>query len=184
MLMHQLIHDGAVRRPNQICFRWVDRDRALTFAEAAEATEVSAGMLHHLGVKKGDRVTIFAHNGMDYLVSMFACWRIGAISALVNVKFADELDYYLDDHKPSLVIYTHDMGEAPPRSRQRRASFAWTVRKKAPKACRICSPRALPLRPIPATRQPSRIFPIRRERPADPRARVSRTNRRCAQRVA
>jgi long-chain acyl-CoA synthetase len=112
MLMHQLIHDGALRRPNQICFRWVDRDCALTFAEAAEATEASAGMLHNLGVKKGDRVTIFAHNGMDYLVSMFACWRIGAISALVNVKFADELDYYLDDHKPSLVIYTHDMGEA------------------------------------------------------------------------
>jgi long-chain acyl-CoA synthetase len=112
MLMHQLIRDGAVRRPNQICFRWVDRDRTLTFAEAVEATEAAAGMLHHLGVRKGDRVTIFAHNGMDYLVSMLACWRIGAISALVNVKFADELDYYLDDHKPSLVIYTHDMGEA------------------------------------------------------------------------
>ena len=112
MLMHQLIRDGAVRRPNQTCFRWVDRDRTLTFAEAAEAIEGAAGMLHHLGVKKGDRVTIFAHNGMDYLVSMFACWRIGAISALVNVKFADELDYYLDDHKPSLVIYTHDMGDA------------------------------------------------------------------------
>jgi acyl-coenzyme A synthetase/AMP-(fatty) acid ligase len=112
MLMHQLVRDGAVRHPQQICFHWVDRDRALTFAGAAEAIEVAAGMLRYLGVRKGDRVTIFAHNGMDYLVSMFACWRIGAISALVNVKFADELDYYLGDHQPSLVIYTHDMKDA------------------------------------------------------------------------
>jgi long-chain acyl-CoA synthetase len=112
MLMHQLIRDGAVRRPDQICFHWVDRDRTLTFAQAAEAIEGAAGMLHHVGVGQGDRVTVFAHNGMDYLVSMFACWRIGAISALVNVKFADELDYYLADHQPSLVIYTHDMGAA------------------------------------------------------------------------
>jgi long-chain acyl-CoA synthetase len=112
MLIHQLIRDGMARRPNQMCFHWVDRGRTLTFAQAAEAIEVSAGMLDHLGVRKGDRVTIFAHNGMDYLVSMFACWRIGAISALVNVKFVDELDYYFLDHAPSVVIYTHDMGDA------------------------------------------------------------------------
>ena len=109
MLMHQLIRDGVARRPDKICFRWVDRDRALTFTEAAAAIEAAAGMLHHLGVRKGDRVTIFAHNGMDYLIAMFASWRVGAISALVNVKFADELDYYFADHQPSVVIYTHDM---------------------------------------------------------------------------
>ena len=68
-----------------------------------------AGALHHLGVRKGDRVTIFAHNGMDYLLGLFACWRIGAIAALVNVRFADELEYYFADHEPSVVIYTHDM---------------------------------------------------------------------------
>jgi acyl-coenzyme A synthetase/AMP-(fatty) acid ligase len=70
-----------------------------------------AGALHELGVDKGDRVTIFAHNGMDYALGLFACWRIGAIAALVNVRFADELDYYFADHTPKVVIYTHDMGD-------------------------------------------------------------------------
>ena len=112
MLMHQLIRDGATRRPDQVCFRWVDRGLSLSFAQAFDAIEAAAGMLLHLQVGKGDRVTIFAHNGMDYLVSMFACWRIGAISALVNVKFADELDYYFGDHRPSAIIYTHDMRDA------------------------------------------------------------------------
>lgn len=112
MLMHQLLRDGAARRPDKIALRWVDRDIALTFAESVVAMEHYAGALHELGVRKGDRVTIFAHNGMDYLLGLFACWRIGAIAALVNVKFADELDYYFADHSPSVVIYTHDMHTA------------------------------------------------------------------------
>lgn len=112
MLLHQLLSDGAARQPEKAAIRWVDRDRTLTYAEAAEAVETFAGALHGLGVRAGDRVTIFAHNGMDYVLGMFACWRIGAISALVNVKFADELEYYLNDHSPAVVIYTHDMVDA------------------------------------------------------------------------
>ena len=111
MLMHQLLLDNAERQPSKIAFRWVDRDMALTNADAIAAMERFAGALHHLGVQKGDRVTIFAHNGMDYLIGLFACWRIGAIAALVNVKYAHQLPYYFADHTPSVVIYTHDMGE-------------------------------------------------------------------------
>src|SRR5260370_41621396 len=106
--MHQLLRDDAERTPDKIALRWVDRDRALTFAAAVAEMERFAGALHHLGVRKGDRVTVFAHNGLDYLMALFASWRIGAIAALVNVRFVDELDYYLNDHEPTVVIYTHD----------------------------------------------------------------------------
>ena len=115
MLMHQLLTDGAARTPERIALRWVDRDRALTYAQAVAEMEKAAGALHHLGLRKGDRVTIFAHNGLDYLTGMFACWRIGAIAALVNVRLADDLDYYLADHTPSAILYTHDM-HAPVRA--------------------------------------------------------------------
>lgn len=111
MLMHQLLLDQAERQPGKIAFRWVDRAKTQTYAESVAAMETFAGALHHLGVTKGDRVTIFAHNGMDYINGLLACWRIGAIPALVNVKFASELPYYFADHTPSVVIYTHDMGE-------------------------------------------------------------------------
>jgi acyl-coenzyme A synthetase/AMP-(fatty) acid ligase len=116
MLMHQLLYDGASRTPDKIAFRWVDRDRTLTFVQAVGGMEDFAGALRHLGVAKGDRVTIVAHNGMDYLLGLFACWRIGAIAALVNVRFADELDYYFADHEPSVVIYTHDLADAVKRA--------------------------------------------------------------------
>ena len=122
MLMHQLLIDGAAREPDKIALRWVDRDRALTYSQSIDAMERFAGALHHLGARRGDRVTIFAHNGMDYLMGMFACWRIGAISALVNLRFADELEWYFNDHTPSIVIYTHDMGPVVRRAAQASSS--------------------------------------------------------------
>jgi long-chain acyl-CoA synthetase len=123
MLMHQLLRDGAARTPGKVALRWVDRDVALTFADSVTAMDHFAGVLHALGVRKGDRVTIFAHNGMDYLLGLFACWRVGAIAALVNVHFADELDYYFADHTPSVVIYTHDMADKVRAARQKAASI-------------------------------------------------------------
>lgn len=108
MLMHQLLLDGAARRPDAACLRWTDRDRALDYAAAVAAMEQAAGALAEVGVRPGDRVTIFAHNGLDYVVSMLGCWRLGAIAALVNVNFIDELDAYLGDHTPTAVVLTHD----------------------------------------------------------------------------
>jgi long-chain acyl-CoA synthetase len=134
VLMHQLLRDGAERSPDKIAFKWVDRDRALTFAAAVAEMERFAGALHHLGVCEGDRVTVFAHNGLDYLMAMFACWRIGAIAALVNVRFADELDYYLNDHQPSVLIYTHDQYTAVARAARGVAALRHLVCMDGPQA--------------------------------------------------
>jgi long-chain acyl-CoA synthetase len=134
MLMHQLLRDGAARTPDKIALRWVDRNLALSFADAVEAMEVYGGALHELGVRKGDRVTLFAHNGMDFALGLFACWRIGAIAALVNVRFADELDYYFADHTPSVVIYTHDMGDKVRAAAARAPSIKHLVCMDGPQA--------------------------------------------------
>ncbi|HSB85579.1 MAG TPA: class I adenylate-forming enzyme family protein [Ilumatobacteraceae bacterium] len=108
MLFQQLLRDGANRTPDKIALRWVERDRALTYAEAVEQMDRMAGALGSLGVGKGDRVGIFAHNGIDYLAAMFGAWRLGAISALVNLQYADTLDYYVNDCQPKVLIYTGD----------------------------------------------------------------------------
>lgn len=109
MLMHRLLEASAARAPDRVAFRWVDRQRTATYAEAVAAMEAMAGGLADLGVRPGDRVLVFAHNGLDYLVAMLGAWRLGAISALVNVRYADDLAYYVGDHAPTVIVYTHDM---------------------------------------------------------------------------
>jgi acyl-CoA synthetase (AMP-forming)/AMP-acid ligase II len=108
MLFQQLLRDGAERTPDKVALHWVDRERSLTYAEAVAGMDRAAAALAGLGVQRGDRVGIFAHNGLDYLLAMFGAWRLGAVCALVNVQYADTLDYYVNDSKPKVLVYTGD----------------------------------------------------------------------------
>jgi acyl-CoA synthetase (AMP-forming)/AMP-acid ligase II len=159
MLMHQLLIDGAERTPDRLALHWVDRDVALTYGQAVLAMEHMAGALASLGVGPGDRVAIFAHNGMDYLLALFGIWRIGAISALVNVQFAHELDYYYADHTPSVVIYTHDMAAAVRRAAQSCGSVRHLVCMDGPQDGALSLPELLAarLQPPPDPGQESAI---------------------------
>jgi acyl-CoA synthetase (AMP-forming)/AMP-acid ligase II len=159
MLMHQLLIDGAERTPDRLALHWVDRDVALTYGQAVLAMEHMAGALASLGVGPGDRVAIFAHNGMDYLLALFGIWRVGAISALVNVQFAHELDYYYADHTPSVVIYTHDMAAAVRRAAQSCGSVRHLVCMDGPQDGALSLPELLAarLQPPPDPGQESAI---------------------------
>jgi long-chain acyl-CoA synthetase len=117
MLLQQLLLDGANRTPEKTAFHWVERGRSLSYADAVGQMERVAGALSGLGVGRGDRVGVFAHNGMDYLLSMFGAWRLGAICALVNVQYADRLGYYVNDAEPRVLIYTGDHHETIERHR-------------------------------------------------------------------
>lgn len=117
MLLQQLLVDGASRTPEKTAFHWVERGRSLSYASAVAAMEEAAGALAGLGVEQGDRVGVFAHNGMDYLLAMFGTWRLGAICALVNLQYADRLDYFINDSEPKVLIYTGDHHETIERHR-------------------------------------------------------------------
>ncbi len=117
MLLHHLLTEGASCFPDQTAFGWVKRDRMLSYAEAADATGRVAASLVALGIERGDRVGIFAHSGMDYLLAMFGAWRAGAVAALVDLRHAQELDRYFGDCQPKVVIYTHDYFETIDRHR-------------------------------------------------------------------
>jgi len=117
MLLQQLLVDGANRTPDKTVFHWVERGRSLSYSSAVAAMEEVAGGLAGLGVERGDRVGVFAHNGMDYLLAMFGTWRLGAICALVNLQYADRLDYFVNDSEPKVLIYTGDHHETIERHR-------------------------------------------------------------------
>ncbi|MCY3954016.1 MAG: class I adenylate-forming enzyme family protein [bacterium] len=118
MLLHQLLAEGAARNPDKTALGWVKRDRSLSYAEAAEATDRVAAGLAALGVERGDRVGVFAHSGLDYLLAMFGAWRAGATAALVDLSCADDLDRYFGDCRPRVVIYTHDYFDTVERHRE------------------------------------------------------------------
>ena len=66
-------------------------------------------VLKDLGIDKGDRVLIYLNNSEEYLFSLFAIWRIGAIAIPGNRIFtANELEYIVSDSKAKLMITDED----------------------------------------------------------------------------
>ena len=61
--------------------------------------------LKDLGIGKSDRVLIYLANSEEYLFSLFAIWRIGAIAIPTNRVFtASELEYIASDSQAKLMI--------------------------------------------------------------------------------
>lgn len=106
---NDMLRRTAWRQPEHPFIYWSDRKRAITYAEGDALSDKAAGALAALGVGKGDRVGLFAHNGLDYVVAMFGIWKLGAISAHISVLQKDNLAYFVNDSSPKVLIYTGDM---------------------------------------------------------------------------
>jgi propionyl-CoA synthetase len=79
---------------------------SVTYKELLSRVEVcSAVMLQNMGVKKGDRIIIYMPNVIEAIVTMLACYRIGAVHSVVFGGFAPhELATRLRDCKPTAIV--------------------------------------------------------------------------------
>ncbi|HSH10162.1 MAG TPA: alpha/beta fold hydrolase [Ilumatobacter sp.] len=58
--------------------------RSITYAEFAELVESTAAGLAGGGVGVGDRVALMVPPGVDLTVTLYACWRAGAVIVLID----------------------------------------------------------------------------------------------------
>ncbi len=75
---------------------------------STEVLEIVSGIGQSLidkGIEKGDRVLIYLNNSPEYLFSLLAIWRIGAIAIPTNrILTASELNYMINDSDAKLII--------------------------------------------------------------------------------
>ncbi len=99
--------------PQKTAILWEGEDgtqRAVTYGEIYQQVQRVANGLKSLGVKKGDRVTIYLPMIPEAVISMLACARIGAIHTVVFSGFsATSLAERINDSR-SRVLITADAG--------------------------------------------------------------------------
>jgi acetyl-CoA synthetase len=100
-------------RKNKVAIIWVgenDQERVITYGELYRQVNRCANALKTLGLKKGDRVTIYLPKVPEQIVAMLACARIGVIHSVVYSGFsAPALANRIQDAECKLVI-TADVG--------------------------------------------------------------------------
>ncbi|HEV3264714.1 MAG TPA: AMP-binding protein [Acidimicrobiales bacterium] len=68
----------------------VDGASRPTFADVAESVELVERALIASGVQPGDRVGIWAPNGLDWILTSFAVYGVGAILVPINTRYKGE----------------------------------------------------------------------------------------------
>lgn len=87
----------------------VFREERYTFSEVRAKIDAVAKGLIELGVKPGDHVALWLMNRPEWIYTMFALARIGAVQVPVNTRFRTNDLAYLLQQSDSAWLITHDV---------------------------------------------------------------------------
>ncbi len=77
----------------------------ISYSELLRKTDEFAAMLKSRGFKKSDNIAVLLRNSPEFVISAFACFKIGAAVVPVNYFLTtDELIYILNDSRSSVLI--------------------------------------------------------------------------------
>ncbi len=107
------ISHHADHRPDNQAVRDLGSGNTFTYAELDRRIDAMAAYMASLGIVRGDRVAVLAHNGVEFFDVQFACGRLGAISVLLNWRLTvPELEYILNDSSPKLLVHDVEFAHA------------------------------------------------------------------------
>jgi len=100
-----LLSEVAQKYPNDNAVKYTDRDYKRTWKEFNDEVEIVAKGFLSIGVKKGDNVAIWATNTPEWLLTLFATAKIGAILVTVNTNYkVFELEYLLRQSDTKVLV--------------------------------------------------------------------------------
>jgi fatty-acyl-CoA synthase len=90
----QFLEQWASQTPDKDFIVYPDRGLRFSYASFNNRVDNLAKALLHLGVKKGDKLGIFANNVPDWLTYFFATAKIGGVLVTINTNYrTHELEY-------------------------------------------------------------------------------------------
>lgn len=96
--------------PHQLAI--VSTTDSIDYLQLDECSEKLAKYMLKIGVEYQDRVAIVVEKEIALFISIFACWKIGAIFVSIDPKSPlERINYLIDDMQPTLMIAPQPMLE-------------------------------------------------------------------------
>lgn len=83
-------------------------DRTCTYREMGDSACRLANALHHLGLKKGDRVAFLMANCPEYIFTEYALAKIGGVRVPLAVLLSSDDHIYMMNHSESVALVYHE----------------------------------------------------------------------------
>src|SRR6266498_2273520 len=92
-------------------FLFIESDgRAFTYQAFDSEVNRIALLFAALGVRKGDRVSLYLTNSAEYLIAYFACFKLGAWAGPVNALLKpQEIEFIVSNSEAMLVVTEADL---------------------------------------------------------------------------
>ena len=101
----KLLEEVAKQFPNDEAVKFTDRDYRRTWKEFNEEAETIAKGFLNMGIQKGDHVAIWATNVPEWMLTFYACTKIGAVLVTVNTAYkVFELEYLLRQSDSKMLV--------------------------------------------------------------------------------
>ncbi|MCD4656476.1 MAG: AMP-binding protein, partial [Planctomycetes bacterium] len=105
----QILDDSAAKFPKNDAIVYVDRGIRYSYEEFKQKVEQLAKGLIKLGIKKGDKIAVWAYNVPEWLLLQFATGKMGAILVTVNTYYkSHELEYLLKQSDSTTLFLVHN----------------------------------------------------------------------------
>ncbi len=102
---------SAARRPEAAAVYYFDH--VITFGDIDSLSDRLAAAFSDLGLNKGDRIIVDLQNVPQFLVAIYAAWKLGAIVVPVNPMYkAQELLYFCKDSGAKLFFTLDEIAAA------------------------------------------------------------------------
>ena len=111
--LYDLLDTAALRDPDALAL--VDGETRLSYSDLVKQVERLAAGLATRGVAPGDRVALLIGNRLEFVVTLFAAARLGAIAVPLSIREQEPgLRYMLEHSGAKLLIYEADFADRVP----------------------------------------------------------------------
>ena len=102
-LLHDYLMQSAQVFPDKVAL--VCMNQRITYGELDACSNAIAHSLKEAGIRRGDRVVVFADNTVETVISFWAVLKANAVISIVNpLTKSDKLSYLLEDCRPTALI--------------------------------------------------------------------------------
>lgn len=92
-----------------------DRTTQLSYKQLGDKVAQIAAGLSDSGIAQGDRVVLFQGNRIEFVTTLFALWRLGAVAVPVGIRQSkDELAYIVRQCGATGLVYERDLADRVP----------------------------------------------------------------------
>lgn len=104
MNLRELVQNQAKKFEDKIFMYW--EDTTISYSQLNDLTNKVANLLYNLGIRKGDRVSVYLPNMPEYVYLYLGIPKIGAVIGPVNALFKAREVKFVVNHSEAKIIVT------------------------------------------------------------------------------